>query len=116
MSELIKLTPELMTEIGNTIHKRTKEIETTYPDLVSKCDYDTRLAITAHVFEKILEHAKEGGSFRYLIYERLGFGPDAYLPLYQAGGMVISNEFNLTAPTHASPTPAPTDTPHKPCR
>jgi hypothetical protein len=65
-------------------------------DLVEKCDYDTKLAVTAWVFEKIMEHANNPGSFRYLIYDRLGFGPDAYVPLYNAGGMEITNEFDLT--------------------
>lgn len=64
-------------------------------ELVEKCDYDTKLAVTAWVMENIVKHAKEGGSFRYLIYSRLGFESDAYLPLYDAGGMEISNEFDL---------------------
>ena len=95
MSELIELTPDVMKSIGDTIDRRTKKNEKLFPDLIAKCDYGTRLAITAQVFEKIVEHAKDGGSFRYLIYERLGFGADAYLPLYKAGGMTISNEFCL---------------------
>lgn len=64
--------------------------------LVEKCDYETKLAITAWVFKHICDHAEHGGSFRHLIYSRLGFGPDAYIPLYEAGGMTISNEFNMT--------------------
>lgn len=65
-------------------------------ELVEKCDYDTKLAVTAWVFQHIVEHAKEGGSFRYLIYDRLGFDIDSYIVLYEAGGMDISNEFDLT--------------------
>ena len=42
----------------------------------------------------IVEHADEGGSYRYLIYDRLGFGPDAYAPLCSSG-LTISNEFDL---------------------
>jgi len=57
--------------------------------------YDDKLRIVAWVFENILAHAREGGSFRYLIYNRLGFDIDAYFPLYEAGGMEISNEFNI---------------------
>lgn len=57
--------------------------------------YEDKLKIVAWVFENIVAHAKEGGSFRYLIYTRLGFGADAYVPLYTAGGMDISNEFDL---------------------
>ncbi len=40
----------------------------------------------------IVNHAVEGGLSRYLIYDRLGFRPDAYVPLYSEGGMTISNE------------------------
>lgn len=57
--------------------------------------YEMRLAATAYVMEAICDHAKEGGSYRYLIYERLGFDMDAYATLYCAGGMTISNEFVL---------------------
>ena len=69
-----------------------------FPDLdklVETCDYDTKLAVTAWVFKHIVDHAKEGGSYRNLIYGRLGFGTDAYTPLFYAGGMEISNEFDM---------------------
>jgi hypothetical protein len=71
---------------------REKELKT----LVEDCDYLTKLAVTAWVFEKIVEHGNDPGSFRYLIYDRMGFGADAYVPLYTAGGMTITNEFDLT--------------------
>ena len=64
--------------------------------LVDESDYDTRLAITAWVIKNIVNHAEEGGSFRYLIYDRLGFDMDAYVPLYSAGGMTITNEFDIS--------------------
>lgn len=62
--------------------------------LVEECDYNTKLAVTQWVMKHIVEHAQEGGSYRYLIYERLGFGMDAYAPLC-ADGLTISNEFDL---------------------
>ena len=58
--------------------------------------YDQKLAATAFVFEKVCEHAHEGGTFRALIYHRLGFNYDAYVLLYGSGGMTISNNFNLS--------------------
>jgi hypothetical protein len=58
-------------------------------------DYKTRLAITRFVMDKIWEHAKEGGSYRTLIYSRLGFDLDAYSYLFPVG-MNISNEFDVT--------------------
>lgn len=65
-----------------------------YDALVAKYDYDTRLEIAAWVISKIDEHGLAPGSFRYLIYDRLGFGPDAYVPLFEAGGMNITNELD----------------------
>ena len=53
-----------------------------------------RLAATAYVFRKICENAKGNGTYRNLIYDKLGFGPDAYLTLLPEG-MHISNEFSL---------------------
>jgi len=63
-------------------------------DLVDKCDQDTKLAVTRWVMKHLIEHAQEGGSYRYLIYNRLGFGPEAYGPLC-CDGITISNEFDL---------------------
>lgn len=48
---------------------------------------------TAWVFEKLCDHLMEGGTFRYLIYDRMGYEPKAYQPLYEAGGMALSNAF-----------------------
>lgn len=64
--------------------------------LVDECPYETKLAVTAWVFRNIVDHAMQGGSYRYLIYDRLGFGTEAYIPLYDAGGMEISNEFDMS--------------------
>lgn len=92
---LVEITPELAKQMSNNIQNRMADIAARYPKLVEECDYETKLAVTAWVFSHIVDHATEGGSFRYLIYDRLGFGPDAYIPLYNAGGMTISNEFEL---------------------
>jgi hypothetical protein len=54
-----------------------------------------RLEITKWVMKHIVQHAREGGTYRYLIYDRLGFGPEAYGELLD-DGMTISNEFDLT--------------------
>lgn len=67
-----------------------------YQAVLDKTDNETKLAVTAWVFRNIVDHAMEGGSYRYLIYNRLGFGPEAYVPLYDAGGMEISNEFDMS--------------------
>ncbi len=40
--------------------------------------------------------AEDGGSYRSLIYDKLGFETDAYMVLYGAGGMAINNELDLS--------------------
>ncbi len=77
---MVELTADRLREIMQSITERHADIGARYPALVAECPYETRLAVTAWVMEKIVEHAREGGTFRYLIYDRLGFGPDAYLP------------------------------------
>lgn len=91
----VELTPDLLKEIGESLKKRIAEIEETYDSIVQECPYEVRLAVVAWAMKHIVAHAEEGGTFRHLIYDRLGFDMDAYVPLYQAGGMTISNEFNL---------------------
>ena len=93
---LVKLTPEVLEDIGACIKERQTDIDARYPQLVADCPYETKLAVTAWVFDAIVKHAEEGGSFRQLIYGRLGFESDAYYPLYVAGGMTICNELDLT--------------------
>ncbi len=94
----IALTPELLAGMMASLQERTNAIKENYPKLVAAVPYEMKLAVTAWVFEQIVAHAKEGGSFRYLIYDRLGFNNDAYVPLYSAGGMEISNHFSLEEP------------------
>lgn len=93
---LVKVTPEMWEAFDKALAEHERELKEGYPKLVEACPYETRLAVTAWVFKHIVKHAKEGGSFRYLIYDRLGFKQDAYAPLYMSGGMVISNEFDLS--------------------
>ena len=63
--------------------------------ILDEVSYDHKLAVTQWVMKHIVEHARDGGSYRYLIYDRLGFNLDAYLPLC-SDGLEISNEFNLS--------------------
>lgn len=44
----------------------------------------------AWVFKQIMENAGKG-TYRYLIYDRMGFKENAYEPLYRAGGLAINN-------------------------
>lgn len=75
-------------------YEALQEYDAELNKLVDECPPELKLAITKWVMKHIVEHAKECGSYRYLIYHRLGFGPEAYGTLLD-DGMVISNEFDL---------------------
>lgn len=96
----IAITPDGLRDMLASISERKADIESRYPALVAACPPETRIAVAAWVMKNIVDHARDGGTFRYLIYDRLGFGPEAYVPLYLAGGMDISNEFSLSDPEH----------------
>lgn len=61
----------------------------TAEEVWNKLSYDQKTAATAVVFKHIKAHMGSSGTYRYLIYDRLGFGPDAYAVLMD--GLYISN-------------------------
>ncbi len=83
-----------LSEILDNLREAFQQIDAEYAKMVDECDHELKLAVTQWVMKHIVEHAKEGGSYRYLIYDRLGFGPEAYAPLC-SDGMTISNHFDL---------------------
>jgi hypothetical protein len=91
----IELTAELAKEIHEAISKRYLEVETRFPALVEACPPEMKLAVVAWAMKHIYEHAHEGGTYRYLIYKRLGFTEEAYIPLC-THGLLISNEYDMT--------------------
>jgi hypothetical protein len=54
------------------------------------------------VINAVLQHMQDGGSFRHLIYDRLGYDSSAYAPLYMAGGMDVSNLCPVKEPERVS--------------
>ena len=72
------------------------EWKSNYEEVLKDLTDEQKLAAAEWVISNVVEHGRDGGSFRYFIYDRLGFGPEAYLPLYMAGGMEITNNFDLT--------------------
>jgi hypothetical protein len=96
--DTIVLTADILNELGVAITERKRQIREDFPKLVADCPEDVRLAVACWVVHNLVEHARWGGTFRYLIYQRLGFGPEAYVPMLDAGAMEISNEFRLPAP------------------
>jgi len=88
-----RLTTDEWRTLRSQINSQRDATEAELDELLANCPYDTRLALTAWVLKQLCAHAREGGSFRHLIYDRLDFGLDAYATLYLAGGMTLSNLF-----------------------
>lgn len=81
-------------EASQELDKMMLDSHNDLDEMADKCPPTLKLAVTRWVMKHIVDHAREGGSYRYLIYNRLGFGPEAYAPLCD-DGMTISNEFDI---------------------
>lgn len=90
------LTPTLLQQIDKGIAEHERRYNEDFPQLVMNCPYETRLAVACWTMKHLYQHAREGGTYRWLIYHRLAFGPDSYAPVMFAHGMDISNEFVVT--------------------
>lgn len=94
----VELTPDVLSALQKGLSAHRERKQTVLPDLVADCPYGTYLAVVTFVFEQIVAHAQANGTYQELIHDRLGFGPEAYVPLYLAGGMDISTGFVLPVP------------------
>ena len=77
------------------IHAEMSELDKTPPPILH----------TKWVLSKVLQHIREGGTYRYLIYYRLGYGMEAYTYLLDEG-MSVSNaicEHRELLKKHGSP-------------
>ncbi len=72
------------------------EARAAMPARVAALDDETRLAVVVWAYEALQKNIAEGGTFRFLVYNRLGFEGSAYAPLYEAGGMAL-NDMGLQA-------------------
>ena len=81
-------------EASQELAKLMEEANNDLDAMADKCPPKLKLAVTRWAMKHIVDHAKDGGSYRYLIYTRLGFGPEAYVPLCD-DGLTISNEFDI---------------------
>jgi hypothetical protein len=85
LSEVLK---EIKTVCEKIKLNTDKQIENTWEET----DYDIKLYIAAYIFKQLEKHMYEGGSYRNLIYTKLGFSYDAYGVLQMNGAFNIHNE------------------------
>ena len=82
-------------EASQELAKLMNEANASLDEMAENCPNELKIAVTRWAMKHIVEHAREGGSYRTLIYDRLGFGPEAYAPLCD-DGLTISNEFDIS--------------------
>jgi hypothetical protein len=61
-----------------------------------------RLAAAAWTFDGLRESWSRGGTYRYLVYKSLGFGPVAYSLLLEAGAEEVNNELSTRRPDQSN--------------
>ena len=87
-----------MKTIKEMMKEERKEGRKEQDKVFGKIPMEKRLEIVAWVFSKLEEHLKDGGTYRTLIYKRMGFDGRAYGALYPMG-MNLSNAFcDLNSP------------------
>jgi len=59
-----------LTEIVANLREVFKEANDEYAKMADECDNEIKIAVVKWAMKHIVEHAKEGGSYRYLIYDR----------------------------------------------
>lgn len=88
---MVALTKEDIDAMREGLSQRLAEIDTRFPALIAEADPDLVAAVAAKVLGAVHEHLRQPGSFRFLIYDRIGLGTSAYMPLCLAGGLDVSN-------------------------
>ena len=74
-----------------------KEWQNKHDQIWKDLPEDVRLACADVIFRAIDQHAHEGGTFRQLIYERLGLNMDGtYVVLQCAGALKLSDNYNIS--------------------
>ena len=61
-------------------------------EIFNSLPYEDRLALVAYISKILSQHMTEGGTYRYLIYNRFGFDVDAYAVLQLSGLLGIHNK------------------------
>jgi len=88
-------------ELGKAYREAMEEFRKEAEKFWSSLSYEEKLYAVAHVSRVLCEHAREGGTYRYLIYERFGFDFDSYAVLQWSGLLEIHNLISGELKSHS---------------
>lgn len=79
-------------EYLDAVERCLAEYEINAKEAFESLEYDKRLMVSFHVFKQLHENEFiDKGSYRHLIYTKLGFSADAYSTLMDSGLMYVHN-------------------------
>lgn len=79
-------------EYLDAMEKYIDDCEIKAREIFESLDYEQRLFVAFHIFKQFYENEfVDEGSYRHLIYNKLGFSTDAYAALIDSGLMSLHN-------------------------
>lgn len=79
-------------ELGRIQEEAKAAFEKEADDAWNSLDYNHQLRIFYAVVKRIYEgEIKEKGTYRYILYDKFGFGPEAYIKGMDCGFMYLHN-------------------------
>ena len=89
---VLKLDSEEWQQASNTFRLAAEQYQKECDDLWNSLPYDDRLKLFCAVSKLIYEgEIKDKGTYRYVLYDTFGFGPDSYAAAQFAGYLAIHN-------------------------
>lgn len=92
MDEKTEKAMQELAEISERFQAAMKEDEERQEQYWNSLTKEQQLMVFCAISRRILDgEIKQGGSYRYVLYNVFGFGPEAYVPAQCAGYMEIHN-------------------------
>lgn len=88
------LNSEEYQELGRIQEEARVSFDREAEDAWNSLDYSNQLRVFYAVVKRIYEgEAKDRGTYRYILYDKFGFGPEAYVIGMDAGFMYLHNAY-----------------------
>ena len=79
-------------EYNEALERAQKKYDSISQELYESLEYDQKMQLVYHVTRMIYENEfNDNGSYRHLIYDKLGFSTDAYANFMDSGLMYLHN-------------------------
>lgn len=88
---------DILNEISKTFNESMKEIEKESEEYWNSLSKEDQLKVFCAVSRRIYKgEIEDKGTYRYVLYQTFGFGPEAYAPAQMSGYLDIHNAIFTT--------------------